>query len=137
MTEQVRRPNGTACTAYDIRSISSTADFNGGNNGFSTLAQPHIIFHTCSGAPRTMIADAPKAKLTLQDKSVLMTGGVHARSQDGGVLTCDQLQYDGRTQRLHGAGHVVLTGPNGYRLNGEYLDGDVRMDHVTVTGTSR
>jgi lipopolysaccharide assembly outer membrane protein LptD (OstA) len=117
---------------YTLRANSFVADTAAGHNvsGSGTFDQPHITFVDRSGA-RT-IADAPKAVLTSADKSVLMTGGVHARSQDGNVLSCDRLRYDGTTERIHGDGHVVMTTPSGLMLVGDEIDGDARLADVRV-----
>ena len=61
-----------------------------------------------------------------------MTGGVRARSQDGNVLACDRLRYDGNTERIHGDGHVVMQTPAGLTLVGDELDGDARLQNVRV-----
>jgi len=124
-----QRINGR--TTYEIRALSSVADRPGAANAVATFEQPHITFHDRNG--KTMIADAPKAKITQQDKSVLMSGGVHARTQDGNVLTCDQLRYDGKTEKIHGTGHVVLTGQNGVELAGDQLDADVRLNDIRIS----
>lgn len=100
----------------------------------ATLDHPHITFHERSG--KMLVADAPEAKITRQDKSVLMTGGVHAKTQDGSLLTCDSLHYDGRTEKLQGDGHVTLTspgGPNNYMMTGDHIYGDVRWERVQIT----
>jgi hypothetical protein len=115
--------------AYQLRALSSQADIIG-MQSIVTFEQPHITFFDHLG--KQLIADSPQAKITQQDKSVLMRGGVHARAADGSVLTCDTLRYDGRTEKLHGQGHVVLSGPNGFTLTGTYLEGDVRLDDVRV-----
>ncbi len=119
-------------TIYIIRATSFAADTATGRTptGSGTFLQPHITFIDRNGA-RT-IADAPEAVLTSADKSVLMTGGVHARSQDGNVLSCDRLRYDGNTERIHGDGHVVMTTPTGLVLVGDELDGDARLQDVRV-----
>jgi lipopolysaccharide assembly outer membrane protein LptD (OstA) len=119
---------------YNVRYRSSVGERTGPTNAVITLDLPHIIFYDRTG--KQLVADAPKAKVTQQDKNVYMTGGVHARSQDGTVLTCDRLRYDGRTEKLQGDGHVVMTspsGPNSLQMTGEHLYGDVRLDHVKVT----
>ncbi|MGD0476350.1 MAG: LPS export ABC transporter periplasmic protein LptC [Candidatus Velthaea sp.] len=121
-------PNGTRI-AYQLRALSSQADIVG-SQSIVTFERPHITFLDHQG--KTLIADSPQAKITQQDKSVLMSGGVHARAADGSVLTCDTLRYDGRTEKLHGEGHVVLSGPNDLTLTGNYLEGDVRLDDVRV-----
>jgi LPS export ABC transporter protein LptC len=119
-------------TIYVIRATSFAADTVTGRNptGSGTFIQPHITFVDRDGA-RT-IADAPEAVLTSADKSVLMTGGVHARSQDGNVLACDRLRYDGTSERIHGDGHVVMTTPSGLILVGDEVDGDARLHNVRV-----
>jgi len=119
-------------TIYIVRARSFVADTAAGHmaTGSGTFDQPHITFIDRSGA-RT-VADAPKAVLTSADKSVLMTGGVRARSQDGNVLSCDRLRYDGTSERIHGDGHVVMTTPSGLTLVGDEIDGDARLDNVRV-----
>jgi lipopolysaccharide assembly outer membrane protein LptD (OstA) len=117
---------------YTIRARSFTADTAAGQSatGSGEFEQPHITFLDHSGAQT--VADAPKAVLTSADKSVLMTGGVQARSQDGNVLSCDRLRYDGTTERIHGEGHVVLRTPTGLMLVGDEIDGDARLQNVRV-----
>ena len=119
-------------TIYIVRATSFVADTAAGRTATGSCAfeQPHITFVDRSGA-RT-VADAPKAVLTSADKSVLMTGGVHARSQDGNVLSCDRLRYDGITERVHGDGNVMMTTPAGLTLVGDELDGDARLANVRV-----
>jgi lipopolysaccharide assembly outer membrane protein LptD (OstA) len=119
-------------TIYVVRARSFVADTVGEDNatGSGAFERPEITFIDRNGA-RT-VADAPKAVLTGADKSVLMTGGVHARSQDGNVLACDELRYDGDTERIHGDGHVVLQTPAGLTLVGDELDGDARLQNVRV-----
>jgi lipopolysaccharide assembly outer membrane protein LptD (OstA) len=106
----------------------TTALGSAGGNG--TFDRPHIVFVDRHGG-RT-IADAPKAVLASADKSVVMTGGVRARSQEGNVLQCDRLRYDGRTETVHGDGHVRMASPDGLTLAGDTLDGDVRLQNVRV-----
>ncbi len=115
--------------AYRLRALSSQADIVG-TQSVVTFERPHIIFNDRTG--KTLIADSPQARITQRDKSVVMHGGVRARAGDGSVLTCDTLRYDGRTEKLHGQGHVQLTGPNDLTLTGKYLEGDIRLDDVRV-----
>jgi LPS export ABC transporter protein LptC len=119
-------------TIYTVRATSFVADTAAGHamTGSGEFVAPHITFVDRSGA-RT-VADAPKAVLTSADKSVLMTGGVHARSQDGNALSCDRLRYDGNSERIHGEGNVVLTTPDGLTLVGDEIDGDARLANVQV-----
>ena len=115
---------------YVIRALAFEGDIAGAG-GSAVLQEPHITFVDRSGAVTT--ADAPKATVKQRDKSVLMTGGVHARTAEGAVLTCDTLRYDASTERFHGEGHVAVTGPNGDQLTGDHLDGDVRLHDARVT----
>jgi hypothetical protein len=115
--------------AYRLRALSSQALIVGAQS-VVTFEQPHMTFLDREG--KALIADAPQAKITQRDKSVVMSGGVHARAEDGSVLRCDTLRYDGRTEKLHGAGHVVLSGPSDLTLTGNYLEGDIRLDDVRV-----
>jgi LPS export ABC transporter protein LptC len=117
-------------TLYAIRADSFDADSIEGGGGNGTFASPHITFVDRAGG--STVATAPKAVLTGADKSVLMTGGVRARSQDGNVLHCDRLRYDGKTERVHGDGHVRLETPAGFVLVGNTIDGDARLRNVTV-----
>jgi LPS export ABC transporter protein LptC len=116
---------------YVIRALAFEGDIAGSAEGSAVLDEPHITFVDRSGAVTT--ADAPKATVKQRDKSVLMTGGVHARTAEGAVLTCDTLRYDASTERFHGEGHVAVTGPNGDQLTGDHLDGDVRLHDARVT----
>jgi hypothetical protein len=122
-------------TIYVVRARSFVADTVAGSSaaGSGSFEAPQITFIDRGGA-RT-VADAPKAVLTSADKSVLMVGGVHARSQDGNVLSCDRLRYDGNTERIHGDGHVVMRTPAGLTLVGDQLDGDARLANVRVYRT--
>ncbi len=115
--------------AYQLRALSSQADIVGMQSEVR-FDQPHITFLDRQG--KTLIADSPVAKITQRDKSVLMSGGVRARAEDGSVLSCDTLRYDGRTEKLYGQGHVTLSSPSDLTLIGDYLVGDVRLDDVRI-----
>lgn len=118
--------------AYTIRALSSNVQRAGTNEGTGEFEQPHITFVGKDGS--TTIADAPKAHLAERDKTVVMTGGVHARTSNGSVLSCDTLTYRESTERFHGEGNVQLMARDGLHLEGQHLDGDTRLQDVTVTG---
>jgi LPS export ABC transporter protein LptC len=117
---------------YTIRALSGNMQRNGTNEATGDLEQPHVTFRDKNGT--ATIADAPKAHVTERDKTVVMTGGVHAHTSSGSVLSCDTLTYNGNTERFHGEGNVRLTAPNGLQLGGQHLDGDVKLQDVNVTG---
>jgi LPS export ABC transporter protein LptC len=118
--------------AYTIRALSSVAERFGTNQATGTFEQPHVTFVDKTG--KTTIADAPKAHIAERDKSVVMTGGVHAYTSNGSILSCDTLTYNGKTERFHGEGNVHLTARDGFHLDGQHLDGDVKLENVSVTG---
>ncbi|GAC1659661.1 MAG: hypothetical protein NVS4B13_05170 [Candidatus Elarobacter sp.] len=118
---------------YTIRALSGNMQRNGTSDATGELEQPHITFVDKGG--KTTVADAPKAHIAERDKTVVMTGGVHAHTSGGSVLSCDTLTYRGSTERFHGEGHVRLTAPNGLELGGQRLDGDVKLQDVNVTGS--
>ncbi len=120
---------------YTIRALSTDVQSAGTNQGTGQLDQPHVTFVDRHGS--TTIADAPKAHLVERDKTVVMTGGVHANTSTGTILTCDTLTYSGATERFHGEGNVVLSARDGMHLEGQHLDGDTRLQEVSVTGGAR
>lgn len=115
---------------YLVKAKSSVGDRLADGTFIVVLSQPHVTFFDKNG--KTLIGDAPKAVVTERDKTITMSGGVTARTQDGAVLTCDTMTYDGRVERVHGQGNVVLLSARGDRLTGDTIDGDVRLNHVTV-----
>jgi len=117
---------------YTIRALSGVAQRYGTAQGSGELEQPHVTFLDKSGT--TTIADAPKARVFERDNTMVMSGGVHAHTSNGSVLTCDTLTYNGRTERFRGEGNVQLSAPKGLQLGGQHLDGDVRLQDVRVTG---
>jgi LPS export ABC transporter protein LptC len=118
---------------YTIRALSGNMVRGSTSEAVGDLVQPHITFVDRGGT--TTIADAPKARITERDNSVVMMGGVHAHTSSGTVLSCDVLTYNGNTERFHGEGHVELSAPNGLVMDGRHLDGDVRLQDVNVTGS--
>ncbi|HTD36985.1 MAG TPA: LPS export ABC transporter periplasmic protein LptC [Candidatus Limnocylindrales bacterium] len=119
---------------YTIRALSSVGERFGTNQATGVFDQPHITFLDKNG--KTTIADAPKAHVTERNKTVVMTGGVHAHTSSGSTLTCDTLTYNGAAERFHGEGHVSLTAPDGFHLDGQHLDGDTKLENVSVTGSA-
>ncbi len=119
---------------YAIAADSLRGHYAGQDTGTSSLVNPHITFLASGG--KQLVAVAPAGTVVEKDKTVRMTGGVHARSQDGKTLASDTLQYDDRTQIVHGAGHVVVTFPHGERLDGETVDWNLHTDEIDMnTGT--
>ena len=117
---------------YVLRADSTAAVRFAVGSGHSTFSQPHITFH--QPGSKTLIADSPVATVDERSKSVVMSGGVRARTQDGVTLVCDRLRYDDASEQIHGSGHVVLTMPEGERLSGETIDADSKLDHVRMHG---
>jgi LPS export ABC transporter protein LptC len=117
---------------YVLHADANVSDRFAAGTGHSVFTRPHIVFYQEGG--KTLTADSPTATVEEQSKTVLMSGGVRAHTQDGIVLTSDELQYDDKNEMIHGRGHVVVTTPRGERLNGDTLDADVQLNHVRVSG---
>ena len=128
----VRNPQGKII--YDVRSIKVV--YNRATDGTSeaTFTKPDVIFHDKTG--HTMIAQAPQAVAHDKDKSVTMSGGVHAKTDDGKILTCDTLTYDAKNEQIHGAGNVVLTDTKtNQAASGQSLQSDLSFEHLTLSGS--
>ena len=123
-----------ARTIYSLRATTSTLHSTGSTYDAS-FTQPHVTFYDRSG--KTLIADAPRATVVERTRQVTMSGGVLAHAQDGTLLACPTLVFTGTNERLHGSGGVVMTSPQGAKLSGETIDGDVRLDDVVVRGAAR
>jgi hypothetical protein len=125
------KQNGTQ-KVYVLRADSVNAVYEGVSTGRSNFVNPHVVMYGRAG--KRLTADAPAGSVVEKDKTVVMRGGVRARSEDGMRLACDTLRYEDQTQRVHGVGHVVVTFPQGERLAGETLDWSLRDGHISVTG---
>ncbi len=117
---------------YVLRADAETGQYFGANTGRSDFTRPHITFYGADA--KRLIADAPLGTVVERDKTVRMTGGVHAVDQDGMTLESDTLLYDDPTEELHGRGNVVLRSPQGEELRGEALDWNLRDGRINVSG---
>jgi LPS export ABC transporter protein LptC len=104
--------------------------YSGTGTGTSRLTNPRITFYQAGG--KRLYAQAPAGTVVEKDKTIRMTGGVHAHSEDGTTLVSDSLRYDDVSEVVHGEGHVVITSPRGERLEGNVVDwnlhtGDIEM----------
>jgi len=129
--EQTVVTHGRRRQLYEILALSDAGDRSANGDERVTFDQAHITFHAADGT--RLIADAPRAMVEDRTKEVLMSGGVRARTQDGAILTCRTLHYDGRTERLHGEGDVRLTSAQGFVFTGDRFDGNIRLDHIHMT----
>lgn len=128
----VRNPSGQV--VYDVRSSTVVYDRAPDGTAIATFTQPHVIFHASSG--HTVVADSPKAVAHDKDKSVEMTGGVRAKTDDGKVLTCATLTYDETHGQIACQGDVVLTNTKtNQTASGESLLADPGFVHVTLSGS--
>jgi LPS export ABC transporter protein LptC len=126
LTEQKRNR-----VVYVLRADSNTSIRLAEGAGHSEFERPHVIFY--GSGKRSLVADSPLATVEERDKSVLMSGGVHTRTDRGMTLASDTLRYDDATERLLGEGHVVVTTPQGEELRGDHLDYDMRTTEMHVT----
>jgi hypothetical protein len=119
---------------YVLRADAEKGQYFGANTGRSSFVNPHITFYGLEG--KRVVADAPAGLVIEGTKTVQMSGGVHARSQDGVTLTSDDMLYDEPTQTIHARGHVVMDSPQGSELRGAALDWNLTTGYVNVTGAS-
>jgi hypothetical protein len=124
-----RRDNSKA---YTLRADANVSESAGQGTGRSDFTNPHIIFAERTG--ETLVADAPHASIV---ESIVMTGGVRARTSDGMALQCDTLTYDEGSDRLHGRGHVLVQTPRGERLSGDRIEANLRLSEMQLTHDRR
>jgi len=119
---------------YDVRSSTVVYDRASDGTAVATFTRPHVTFVSPDG--RVVVADSPKAVAHDRDKSVVMTGGVHAKTSDNKVLTCTTLTYDEIHAQILCVGNVVLTDTKtNQSATGETLQTDPGFEHVTLSGS--
>ena len=124
----------SGAVVYDISSSTVTYDRASDGTAVAEFTKPQVVFHT--QRHRTVVADSPKAVAHDRDKSVIMTGGVHAKTDDGKMLTCTTLTYDARDQRILCVGDVVLRNmATNQTASGERLLTDPDFNHVVLSGS--
>lgn len=128
----VRNPHGQIM--YDVKSSTVVYDRASDGTAVATFTMPHITFAAADG--RIVVADSPKAVAHDKDKSVVMIGGVRAKTSDNKVLTCTTLTYDEPHAQIQCVGNVVLTDTKtNQTATGETLQTDPGFEHVTLSGS--
>jgi len=117
---------------YVLRADSESGQYLGNDTGRSDFVNPHVTFFGRSGVP--VVADAPAGTAVEKDKTVRMSGGVHARTGDGRTLTSDTLTYHDDTETIDGDGNVVMTMPTGERFQGEHAVWNLRSGQIDFQG---
>jgi len=117
---------------YVLRADAENGRYFGQDTGRSTFVNPHVTFYGHQG--KRLVADAPTGTVVEKDKTVRMSGGVRARSQDGLTLRSDTLRYDDQTDKVHGEGNVTVTSPRGEELQGQTLEWNLRDGSIDVAG---
>ena len=119
---------------YDVRSAKAVYDRTADGTAVATFTNPIVVFHDRRN--RTMFATAPEAVAHDKDKTVVMNGGVHAKTTDGETLTCDSLSYDARHEQIRGIGHVVLVNAKTHdTVSGTSLTSDLSFEHVVLSSS--
>lgn len=99
----------------------------------ATFAHAEVTFYDKDGT--TLNARAPVANSDERNKSIVLTGGVHAKTSTGLTLTCDRLSYDGRSGMVHGEGNVRITGMQGGSqqiLTGNSFTSNVKLTQMVM-----
>lgn len=118
---------------YILRADSESGQYLGADTGRSDFVNPHVTFYGSSGVP--LVADAPAGTAVERDKTVRMSGGVHAKTGDGRSLTSDTLTYHDDTETVYGDGNVVMTTPTGERLAGDHAIWNLRTGQIDFAGS--
>jgi LPS export ABC transporter protein LptC len=117
---------------YKLRAESNTSIRLSEGNGISDFERPHVIFYGSGG--RSIVADAPHARVAEREKTVTMTGGVHSRTNEGMTLTSDTLRYDDASEILHGEGNVNISTKQGEHFSGQRMEYNLRTTEMRVFG---
>ncbi len=117
---------------YVLRADSEVGQYSGAGSGRSSFVNPHVTFYGSDG--KRMVADAPLGTVVQKEKSVAMSGGVHALMQDGTRLASRTLRYDDESETMRGEGDVVVDFPSGEQLRGQTLDWNLRSGRIDVAG---
>jgi LPS export ABC transporter protein LptC len=120
---------------YTMRADSGTGIHISEGSGRSDFVNPHITFH--EEGKRTLVVDGPHATVLERDRSVVMTGGTHARNNEGMTLKSDTLRYDDGAEMLYGQGNVLITTAQNEQLRGQRFDYNLRTTEIHVTGDGR
>lgn len=96
-----------------------------------TYNDVHITFMGKDGSK--LYAQAPKATLDQRTNTVVMSGGVHAKNNEGMTLSCDTLVYNRSTEMVQGDGNVHITNPNGFNGTGSHFESDISLTHTRMT----
>jgi LPS export ABC transporter protein LptC len=115
-------------TLYQIRADANDSIRSTAGDARSEFVRPHITFFEKAGSK--LVADAPKAVAEERTQTVVLAGGVHARTTDGTTLTSDVLVYDKRTERVRADGNVVITRTGGEEIRGPHVDADLTLSQL-------
>jgi LPS export ABC transporter protein LptC len=120
--------NGHVVYRLSARSYVSHSAQNAAQAVFS---QAQVTFYDKDGT--RLQARAPRADV--DNRQVILSGGVHATTSTNLALTCDRLVYDQATSLLHGQGHVRITGTQSgaqQELTGSTFTSDVKLTRMTI-----
>jgi LPS export ABC transporter protein LptC len=81
---------------------------------------------------KTLAASGEQAVIDQRAGTVTLVGNVHARTNNGVTLTCDNLRYDQRSDKLHGEGHVVINDAHGLKATGNVVDSNIALSQTVM-----
>jgi len=118
---------------YELVARSTESTVQSQTNFRGTFRQTQVTFYAADGG--RLDGKAPTTAIDRASELVIMSGGVAARTSDGVLLTCDQLQYDRRTGLLNGNGNVKIVKPapdGSLTLTGASFESDLHLSHLKV-----
>lgn len=84
-----------------------------------------VTFHDAGGS--TLRAVAPQAIVDQRENTIVLVGGVNARTASGMTLHCDRLLYSRDDEMLHGSGNVLIVDPQGFRGTGSRFESNIAL----------
>lgn len=113
---------------YELIARSTESTLQSQNQFRGTFSDTHVTFYGADGS--TLTGSAPVTVVDKGRQTVVMQGGVRARTSGGITLHCDQLEYNRATGLLHGTGNVHIASSQGYTLSGGSFTSDVKLTSV-------
>lgn len=114
---------------YELVANSTESTMPSKNQFRGVFLKTHITFYLPDGS--TLVGQAPVTVVDRSAQTVTMQNGVHGRTTDGVVLTCNQLVYSQATGQLHGTGNVhIVKSSEGLSMTGGSFTSDLKLTQV-------
>lgn len=114
---------------YELVASSTESTIPSQNQFRGVFLKTHITFFLPDGS--TLVGQAPVTVVDRSRQTVTMQNGVHGRTTDGVILSCDQLVYSQATGQLRGTGNVhIVKSSDGLSMTGGSFTSDLKLTQV-------